>query len=54
MKEGDYLEFLSVNRKNNFKMSLKWGWESMDRIDLAKNTKNWRAVVNTAMNLMIS
>jgi hypothetical protein len=29
------------------------GWERMDWIDLAEDGKEWRAVVNTAMNLQV-
>jgi hypothetical protein len=27
------------------------GWDGMDWIDLAQNSDQWRALVNTAMNL---
>jgi hypothetical protein len=29
------------------------GWDGMDLIDLAKNRDQWRALVNTAMNLRV-
>jgi hypothetical protein len=29
------------------------GWEGMDWIDLAQNKDQWRALVNTAMNLRV-
>jgi hypothetical protein len=29
------------------------GWEGMDWIDLAEDGKEWRAVVNTAVNLQV-
>jgi hypothetical protein len=29
------------------------GWDSMDWIDLAKDVDQWRALVNTVMNLRV-
>jgi hypothetical protein len=29
------------------------GWDGMDWIDLAKDRDQWRALVNTAMNLAV-
>jgi hypothetical protein len=29
------------------------GWDGMDWIDLAKNRGQWRAIVNTVMNLRV-
>jgi hypothetical protein len=29
------------------------GWGRMDRIDLAQNRDQWRALVNTVMNLRV-
>jgi hypothetical protein len=29
------------------------GWDDMDWIDLAQNRDQWRALVNTAMNLWV-
>jgi hypothetical protein len=29
------------------------GWDDMDWIDLVQDRKNWRALVNTVMNLRI-
>jgi hypothetical protein len=29
------------------------GWDSMDWIDLAQNRDQWRALVNTGMNLRV-
>jgi hypothetical protein len=38
----------------NIKMYLKEkGWDDMDWIDLAQNRGQWRALVNTAMNLQV-
>jgi hypothetical protein len=39
---------------DNIKMDLrKIGWDSMDWIDLAQNRDQWRALVNTVMNLRV-
>jgi hypothetical protein len=38
----------------NIKMDLReTGWDGMDWIDLAQNRDQWRALVNTVMNLRI-
>jgi hypothetical protein len=38
--------------EDNIKMNLRdIGWGSMDWIDLAQDRDQWRALVNTAMNL---
>jgi hypothetical protein len=40
---------------NNIKMDLRViGWDGMDRIDLAQDREQWRALVNTLMNLRVS
>jgi hypothetical protein len=37
---------------DNIKINLREiGWDDMDWIDLAQDTNQWRALVNTAMNL---
>jgi hypothetical protein len=39
---------------NNIKMDLREiGWDGMDWIDLAQDRDQWRAFVNTVMNLRI-
>jgi hypothetical protein len=39
---------------NNIKMDLRWiGWDGMDWIDLALDRDQWRALVNTVMNLRV-
>jgi hypothetical protein len=38
----------------NVKMDLgEIGWDGMDWIDLAQNKDQWRALVNTEMNLRV-
>jgi hypothetical protein len=40
--------------EDNIKMYLREiGWGFMDWIDLAQNRDQWRALVNTAMNLRV-
>jgi hypothetical protein len=39
---------------DNIKIHLReMGWDGMDWIDLAQNRDQWRALVNTAMNLRV-
>jgi hypothetical protein len=41
-----------TTRKTNIKMDLReTGWSGMDWIDLAQDSEQWRALVNTVMNL---
>jgi hypothetical protein len=40
---------------NNIKIDLREiGWDGMDWIDLAPDRDQWRALVNTVMNLRVS
>jgi hypothetical protein len=40
--------------ENNFKMDLREiGWDGMDWIDLAQDRDQWRALMNTVMNLRV-
>jgi hypothetical protein len=39
---------------DNIKMDLREiGWDIMDWIDLAQNSCQWRALVNTVMNIRV-
>jgi hypothetical protein len=41
-------------RENNFKMDLReMGWGGMDWIDLAHDRDQWRALLNTIVNLPV-
>jgi hypothetical protein len=45
---------LGEPRVNNIKLDLRdVGWGGMDWIDLAYDTNQWSALVNTAMNLRV-
>jgi hypothetical protein len=40
---------------DNIKMGLREiGWDGMDWIDMAQDRDQWRALVNTVMNLRVS
>jgi hypothetical protein len=40
--------------QNNIKMDLREiGWDGMDWIDLAQDMDQWKALVNTVMNLRV-
>jgi hypothetical protein len=46
---------LGRRRKDNIKMGLtKTEWFGMDWVDLAQNRDQWRALVNTVMNLQVA
>jgi hypothetical protein len=48
------LEMPRHSREDNFKMDLREiGWDVTYWIDLARDTDQWRAVVNTVMNLRV-
>jgi hypothetical protein len=39
---------------DNIKIDLREiGWDDMDRIDMAQDSDQWRAPVNTVMNLRV-
>jgi hypothetical protein len=39
---------------NNIKMDLKeLGWDGIDWIDVAQDRDQWRAIVNTVMNIRV-
>jgi hypothetical protein len=39
---------------DNFKINIRGiGWDGMNLIDLAQNRDQWRALVNTVMNLRV-
>jgi hypothetical protein len=51
LKGRDYSEHLDVDGK----IILEWiGWEDVDWIHLAQDRDQWRAVVNTVMNLRVT
>jgi hypothetical protein len=48
------LERLRRRWEDNIKMDLREiGWNGMDWIDLAQDRDQWRALVNTVMNLWV-
>jgi hypothetical protein len=53
-KERDHGEDQGHRWVNNIKMDLREiGWDGMDWIDLAQDRDQWRALVNTVMNLWV-
>jgi hypothetical protein len=45
---------LARNSMDNIKMDLREiGWDGVDWIDLAQDRDQWRALVNTVMNLRV-
>jgi hypothetical protein len=56
--KGSVFIFLSPsrlrNRVDNIKMNLRViGWDGVDWIDMAQDRNQWRAFVNTALNLRV-
>jgi hypothetical protein len=53
-----WFKYLGIPRRewvDNIKIPLREiGWEDMDWIDLAQGRDQWRALVNTVMNLRVS
>jgi hypothetical protein len=53
-KESDHWEDQDVGGWDNIKMDPREiGWDGMDCIDLAQDRDQWRALVNTVMNLRV-
>jgi hypothetical protein len=53
-KVWDHWEDQDVGGRINIKMDLGvTGWDGMDWIDLTQDRDQWRALVNTAMNLRV-
>jgi hypothetical protein len=52
-KEKDNYEDLHIGGWIILKCILEIGWGGMDWIDLAQDRNQWRALVNTVMNLRV-
>jgi hypothetical protein len=53
-KERDYAEDPRHRWEDNIRMDLmEIVWESMDRLHLAQDKDQWRALVNTIMNFRV-
>jgi hypothetical protein len=52
-KVTDHWEDLDVGGWTILKWILEIGWDGMDWIDLAQDRDQWRALVNTVMNLRV-
>jgi hypothetical protein len=53
-KERDNWEDQDVGRLDNIKMDLREiGWDGRDWIEVAQDRDQWRALVNTVMNLQV-
>jgi hypothetical protein len=53
-KERDHEEDQHVSGWIILKLIIQIGWGRMDWIHLAEDTEQWRALVNTVMNLRLS
>jgi hypothetical protein len=50
----DKIDYVKCRWVDNIKIDLREiGWDGMDWIDLAKDRDQWRALVNTVMNLRV-
>jgi hypothetical protein len=52
-KERDHWEDPGVDRLTVLKWNLDIGWDGMDWIDVVHDRDQWRALVNTVMNLRV-
>jgi hypothetical protein len=52
-KERDHWEDLNIGGRIILRWISEIGWGGMDWIDLAQDRDQWRALVNTAMNLWV-
>jgi hypothetical protein len=53
-KVRDFLEDVGRRWEDNIRMDLREiGWEGMNWMHLAQDREQWRAVVNTVMNLRV-
>jgi hypothetical protein len=52
-KERDHYDDQDIGGWTVLKWILKRGWDGKDWIDLAQDRDNWRALVNTVMNLRV-
>jgi uncharacterized protein YjcR len=52
-KVRDHWEDLNVGGWTILKWILEIGWDGMDWIDVAQDRDQWRALVNTVMNLRV-
>jgi hypothetical protein len=53
-KERDHWEDQDVGGVDNIKMDLtEIGWDAVDWMDMAQDRDQWRALVNTVLNLRV-
>jgi hypothetical protein len=50
-KERDHWEDQDVGEWTILKLILEIGWDDVDWIDMAQDMDQWRALVNTVLNL---